>query len=131
MQLRKPNLFPRPKTCSAFVLATIAKSQVGPKSSSTFRNWPLPIEQFKLPVRDVVDGLPRTDFYVPGSIVRIELDSSNPITAGMAKESIAWAENSPVFEVLNTGSAGVPPAMSAQREKQRTADGTSALPVNE
>ena len=88
------------------------------------------IEQFKLPVRDVVDGLPRTDFYVPGSILRIELDSSNPITAGMAKESIAWAENSPVFEVLNTGSAGVPPAMSAQREKQRTADGTSALPVN-
>ena len=88
------------------------------------------IEQFKLPLRDVVDGLPRTDFYVPGSILRIELDSSNPITAGMPKESIAWVENSPVFEVLNTGSAGVPPAMSAQREKQRTADGTSALPVN-
>ena len=88
------------------------------------------IEQFKLPVRDIVDGLPRTDFYVPGSILRIELDSSNPITAGMPKESIAWAESSPVFEVLNTGSAGVPPAMSAQREKQRTADGTSALPVN-
>src|SRR6266436_5386632 len=88
------------------------------------------IEQFKLPVRDVVDGLPRTDFYVPGSILRIELDTSNPITAGMPKESIAWAENSPVFEVLNTGSAGVLPAMSAQREEQRTADGTSALPVN-
>src|SRR5437773_771808 len=88
------------------------------------------IEQFKLPVRDVVDGLPRTDFYVPGSILRIELDSSNPITAGMPKESIAWAESSPVFEVLNAGSAGVPPAMSAQREKQRTADGTSALPIN-
>jgi len=84
------------------------------------------IEQFKLPVRDIVDGLPRTDFYVPGSILRIELDSSNRITAGMPKESIAWAENSPVFEVLNTGSAGVPPAMSAQREKQRTADGTSS-----
>src|SRR5205823_14546792 len=57
------------------------------------------IEQYKLPVRDVVDGLPRTDFYVPGSILRIELDSSNPITAGMSEESIAWAENSPVFEV--------------------------------
>ena len=58
------------------------------------------IEQFKLPVRDVVDGLARTDFYVPGSILRIELDTSNPIAAGMPKESIAWAENSPVFEVL-------------------------------
>jgi hypothetical protein len=59
------------------------------------------IEQFKLPVRDVVDGLPRTDYYVPGSILRIELDTSNPIAAGMPKESIAWAENSPVFEVVD------------------------------
>ena len=57
------------------------------------------IEQFKLPVRDVVDGLPRTDFYVPGSILRIELDTNDPIAKGMPKESIAWAENSPVFEI--------------------------------
>jgi Zinc carboxypeptidase len=58
------------------------------------------IEQFKLPVRDVVDGLPRTDFYVPGSILRIELDTNDPIAKGMPKESIAWVENSPVFEVI-------------------------------
>ncbi len=87
------------------------------------------IEQFKLPVRDVVDGLPRTDFYVPGSILRIELETSNPIAAGMPKESIAWAENSPVFEVLNTGTAGAPPALSAQRENQPTASEAPALPV--
>jgi hypothetical protein len=62
------------------------------------------IEQFKLPIRDVVDGLPRTEFYVPGSILRIELDTSNPIAKGMPKESIAWAENSPVFELVRTGS---------------------------
>jgi hypothetical protein len=61
------------------------------------------IEQFKLPVRDVTDGVPRTDFYVPGSILRIELDTSNPIAGNMPKESIAWAENSPVFEVSGTG----------------------------
>jgi hypothetical protein len=61
------------------------------------------IEQFKLPVRDVVDGLPRTDFFVPGSILRIELDTSNPIAKGMPKESIAWVENSPVFEISGTG----------------------------
>jgi hypothetical protein len=57
------------------------------------------IEQFKLPLRDVVDGLPRTDFYVPGSILRIELDTTDPIAKGMPKESIAWVENSPVFEI--------------------------------
>ncbi|HWP54160.1 MAG TPA: M14 family metallopeptidase [Pyrinomonadaceae bacterium] len=87
------------------------------------------IEQFKLPVRDVVDGLPRTDFYVPGSILRIELDTNDPIAKGMPKESIAWVENSPVFEVLNTGSAGAPPASSAQREKQPNAGEAPALPV--
>jgi hypothetical protein len=57
------------------------------------------IEQFKLPVKDVVDGLPRTDFYVPGSILQIELDRNDPIAKGMPKESIAWVENSPVFEI--------------------------------
>jgi hypothetical protein len=61
------------------------------------------IEQFKLPLRNVVDGLPRTDFFVPGSILRIELDTSDPIAKGMPKESIAWVENSPVFEVSGTG----------------------------
>jgi len=56
------------------------------------------IEQFKLPLRDVVDGLPRQDYYVPGSILRIDLDTSEPIAKGMPRESIAWVENSPVFE---------------------------------
>jgi hypothetical protein len=57
------------------------------------------IEQLNLPVRDVTDGLKRTEFYVPGSILRVELDKSRPITAGMPKASIAWAEDSPVFEI--------------------------------
>ncbi len=56
------------------------------------------IEQFKLPVRNVVAGLPRTDFYVPGSILRIELDTSHPLARGMPKETIAWAEDSPVLK---------------------------------
>lgn len=64
------------------------------------------IEEFKLPVRNVVHGLPRTDFFVPGSILRIELDTSHPMATGMPKESIAWVEDSPVFEVSGTG---VPP----------------------
>jgi hypothetical protein len=66
------------------------------------------IEQFKLPLRNVVAGLPRTDFYVPGSILRIELDTSQPLASGMPKETIAWAEESPVFEVTNDPEATVP-----------------------
>jgi hypothetical protein len=58
------------------------------------------IEQFKLPVRNVVAGLPRSEFYVPGSILRIELDTSHPIARGMPQQTIAWAEDSPVLEVV-------------------------------
>lgn len=66
------------------------------------------IEQFKLPLRNVVADLPRTDFYVPGSILRIELDTSHRIASGMPKETIAWAEDSPVFEVTDDPNATVP-----------------------
>jgi hypothetical protein len=74
------------------------------------------IEQFKLPLRDVVADVSEKEFFVPGSILRIELDTSNPIARGMPTESIAWVEDSPVFEVVTrstgvTGTAGVPPAM--------------------
>ena len=68
------------------------------------------IEQFKLPLRNVVAASPRTDFYVPGSILRLELDTSNPLASGMPKETIAWAEDSPVFEVTNDSEASVPAA---------------------
>jgi hypothetical protein len=59
------------------------------------------IEQFKLPVRDVVANLSEKEFFVPGSILRIELDTTSPIAQGMPKESIAWVEDSPVFEVVS------------------------------
>ena len=63
------------------------------------------IEQLKLPVRDITEGLKRTEFYVPGSILRTELDTSHPIAAGMPRESIAWAEDSPVFEPTDPAQA--------------------------
>jgi hypothetical protein len=66
------------------------------------------IEQFKLPLRNVVADLPRTDFYVPGSILRIKLDTTHPIASGMPEDTIAWAEDSPVFEVTDDPSATVP-----------------------
>ena len=66
------------------------------------------IDQFKLPLRNVVAGLARTQFYVPGSILRLELDTTHPIAKGMPKESIAWAEESPVFEITNDPNSSVP-----------------------
>jgi hypothetical protein len=57
------------------------------------------IEQLELPVRDVTKGLKRTEFYCPGSILRTFLDTAHPLAAGMSRESVAWVEDSPVFEI--------------------------------
>jgi len=60
------------------------------------------IEQLKLPVRDVTEGLKETEFYVPGSILRTELDTAHPVASGMPRESIVWAEDSPIFELSDS-----------------------------
>jgi hypothetical protein len=57
------------------------------------------IEQFNLPARDVTQNVKRADFYIPGSILRTELDTTHLVTKGMNKLSIAWFENSPAFEI--------------------------------
>ncbi|MFN2517203.1 MAG: M14 family metallopeptidase, partial [Pyrinomonadaceae bacterium] len=62
------------------------------------------LKELKLPLRNIVADVPETDFFVPGSILRIELDTASFIAQGMPKESIAWVEDSPVFEVVSTGS---------------------------
>ncbi len=47
-------------------------------------------EMFGLDVTNAVDGLSNTDFYVPGSILRLELAASSDVTRGLETESIAW-----------------------------------------
>ena len=59
------------------------------------------IRAFGLPVRDVTEGRPAADFYAPGSIFRLELDTTNALTAAMPSKTIAWFENGPVFEVTD------------------------------
>ncbi len=61
------------------------------------------IREFQLPIFDVTFGVARKDFYIPGSILRTELDTTHPIAKGMPAESIAWFESGPAF-VLPTGS---------------------------
>ncbi len=67
----------------------------------------LAIEKLGVPVRDVLKGVPVRDFYCPGSILGIRLETGNPLSFGIGAESIAWFENSPVFEVLDESKAQV------------------------
>ncbi|MCG3160333.1 MAG: hypothetical protein JMDDDDMK_01402 [Acidobacteria bacterium] len=63
------------------------------------------IEKLGAPVRNVLKGVASRDFYCPGSILRAQLDSSSPLAFGSEKESIAWFENSPAFEITDPASA--------------------------
>jgi hypothetical protein len=73
------------------------------------------IDHFKLPVKDVTRGFARKDFFIPGSILRIALETAHPIAHYIPKESIAWFENSPAFELVQ--SSGSSPS---ERDESRT-----------
>jgi len=60
------------------------------------------IKQWKLPLRNVLEGVRSSDFYCPGSVLRIEVDTANPVARTMSKESDAYFVNSSAFEVTNT-----------------------------
>jgi hypothetical protein len=66
---------------------------------------------FGLPVKNYLtemgpDGHERNlsaeKFYVPGSLLRMNIDNSNPIAFGMAKQVDVFYENSPVFKLEPT-----------------------------
>src|SRR5438876_469549 len=65
------------------------------------------VEQFLLPVRNVLEGVADDEFYAPGSIFRIDLDATNPIARGMPAQSIAWYESGPAFDVLDSSAVHV------------------------
>jgi len=61
----------------------------------------LAIKQFKLPLRNVLEGLRSSEFYCPGSILRLQVDTSHPIGRNMAKEVDAYFINSSAFEAID------------------------------
>ncbi|RIK35375.1 MAG: peptidase M14, partial [Chloroflexi bacterium] len=57
------------------------------------------IRYLYLPVRDVVEGLPETTFYCPGSLLRILVDGESPLGYGLRREEVALFLKSPVFDI--------------------------------
>jgi len=51
-------------------------------------------QYFPVSVRTV----PRGDYYCPGSLVRVTVDTSHPVAFGMPKEALAFAGGGPVFD---------------------------------
>lgn len=65
------------------------------------------IRQLKLPLRNVLEGVRSNDFYCPGSILRIEVDTSNPIARTMLKDTNAYFINSSAFDATDSGKVQV------------------------
>jgi hypothetical protein len=64
----------------------------------------LAVDLFGLDIRNAVSGLPAGDFYVPGSILRVDLDSAHPINRGLDTTTSAWYwSSSRAFDVSAPG----------------------------
>ncbi|MBW8863123.1 MAG: hypothetical protein JF601_12285, partial [Acidobacteria bacterium] len=59
----------------------------------------LPLTAFSLPIRNVTADQRDTDFYVPGSILRITVDPTHPVAYGLPAEAAAFFVHSPAFAV--------------------------------
>ncbi|MBK7598169.1 MAG: hypothetical protein IPJ07_06430 [Acidobacteria bacterium] len=71
----------------------------------------------------------------PGSILRIELDASSPLSFSMDQETIAWFEGSPAFEIVGPAKVKViarypgrdNPLLSGWISGDRTVGGKAAM----
>ncbi len=59
------------------------------------------IRQWKLPLRNALEGLRSSDFYCPGSILRLDVDTTNQIARTMSKDTDAYFINSSAFETTD------------------------------
>jgi hypothetical protein len=59
----------------------------------------LPIEQFGLPVTDATQGVDRSSLFIPGSLLRLDVDTEDPLASGMNEEAAAFFSRSRAFSV--------------------------------
>jgi hypothetical protein len=58
----------------------------------------LPIRQFRLPLRNVLDEVKSSEFYCPGSILSLDVESSLALARGLSSKVDAFFINSSAFE---------------------------------
>lgn len=61
----------------------------------------LVIKRFGLPIKNVLAGLKRNEFYNPGSIVRLTVDTSDALGRGFGQETPAYFITSSAFEITD------------------------------
>ena len=64
------------------------------------------IEQFGLPVRNAVANVSEQEFFIPGSLIRMKVDTDQPAAFGMQQEAAAFFVRSRAFDVVSPARAG-------------------------
>jgi hypothetical protein len=66
----------------------------------------LPIEHFGLPVRNSLADLPPEQFFIPGSLIRMDVDTDHPLAGGMQAQVAAFFSQGRAFEPVRLPRAG-------------------------
>jgi hypothetical protein len=65
------------------------------------REFPLPVRLLLRPQPESRDAeIPATGYYCPGSLLRIQVDTSNPLAFGIPKEAFAFSSGGQAFESM-------------------------------
>ncbi len=59
------------------------------------------VDKLPLPVKELKHGLDREQHFAPGTIVNLQVDTSNPIGYGAAPDTYGFYINSPFFDLTN------------------------------
>jgi hypothetical protein len=66
----------------------------------------LAIQQLGLPVRNTISNLESSDFFIPGSLIRMKVDTDNRLAFGMMDEVAASFNRSRAFQVVKQRKSG-------------------------
>jgi hypothetical protein len=77
----------------------------------------LAIDRLPIPVRDLKRALRRDQHFAPGTILRIQVDTTHPIGFGMAHDSYGFYNNSPFFALID-GFTALKPRVIARYPNQ-------------
>lgn len=74
------------------------------------------IETFDLPFRNRASGLSSQEFFIPGSIIRLEVDPGHPLGYGMSEDAVSLFARSQVLERTGTLSDATTPVCYASSD---------------
>jgi hypothetical protein len=67
------------------------------------------IKRFGLPIKEALAGIKRSEFYDPGSIVQLSVDTKHPLAKGFGPDTPAYFTSSSAFDVSEQSAGGLTP----------------------